>query len=121
MTDLEVFQLYKEQYEAIDGKRQELADAIRQQVPADQVSARLKQLALGWDQAHLNYILAGNKIFDQNNEEIQRLSGALKEAQGRIRESLEDLRKVAKTLDQITSVVAIATSLLGLASPKVVA
>ena len=118
MTDLDLFNLCKAQYEAIDGKRQEMADAIRRDVPADQVSHKLMQLALAWDQAHLNYMTAGNTILDANNQAIKDLAAEAQSAQESIEQSLADLQKVAAILDQITSAVGLVTSLVGMGTPK---
>lgn len=119
MSELEVFRLCKDQYETIDANLESLTNAVRKDVPADQVSQRLKQLAVAWDQAHLNYITAGNKVFDTNSQKLKDLIEEAAEVQEGIEKSIADLGKVKTILDQITFGATLLTSVVSLGAPLV--
>ena len=111
MTDLEIYQLYRDQFRAIDANLDKLANACT-------TFAQSQQLSDEWNQANVNYVNARNKIFAEDLATVQTLATDLKTAQDNITTSIQELKEIAATLDTISNGIRIASNLLALATPR---
>jgi predicted nucleic acid-binding Zn-ribbon protein len=108
MTSLEIYQLFRDQFRAIDTNLDKLARAC---TTHDQTV----QLNQDWTDAQTNYINARNRIFKEDDK-VTSLAQQIKGLQKTIDTDLTDLKDIAATLDEISDVVHLGTTLLSLAT-----
>ena len=90
-TNLEMWQLYSEQFRAIDD---DLDDLVRRA----ENFAQADQIIKSWELANLNYVRARNIIFSDHLGAIRDLVREFQEAQASIEQALDDLQHDAATI-----------------------
>jgi hypothetical protein len=108
MTNLEIYQLLRDQFRTSDDNLDQLAAACTTHDQTVQLNAE-------WTQAEANYVAARNKIFAEDDPGVDSIGKQLQTAQDSIEADLASLQNVAETLDKISDAVHLGTTLLSMA------
>ncbi len=107
MTDVEVYRALRKQFRTLDDR----LEALTARCTTDEQRQKLSE---DWALAQKNYIQAGNRLFDANAKEVQRLYTELGGAQQDLEEALEDFKRIDRILDRIAHAVRLGSRLVRL-------
>lgn len=100
----ETLQALQDTYETLSDQIDLLSAACQTQEQRDALTAQYLQ-------AQHNYFSARNKIFEENDAEVARLTVALRDANQDIGRLVAEMGNISKCIDRITQAVNIGTSI----------
>jgi hypothetical protein len=106
----ETLQALQDTYEILSDQIDLLFVACQTQDQRDALKAR-------YEQAQRNFFAARNKVFDENDAEVARLTASLGDANKKVRHLVQDMGNISKVIDGITVAVNIGSGIASKLSP----